>query len=264
MKSEALFLQQFWLPHYSKFFEPQDLHVHSDGSQDETEQLCRDAGVSLTVVPPDTVRHGQNNVYIVEVIDKLLRDYECVLFAESPDDVIIPGPEHDFDIRKYIDSFLSSQDQYRFFTCYNVTHRVGEEPAYDPNRGTLLSQRGTFIRAPQYDNSFLWKVRPTWGRGWHDLVGVNNGKRIVGGGDAQGEDRRLYNFHIHYADFDLCNARHKVRHQMYSAEERLKGLYSFQVDNELRDMMLKMVTDPKHYFADGNIHWPASWMQNVI
>jgi hypothetical protein len=264
VKSEELFLRTFWLPHYSKFFEHQDLHVHSDGSLDGTEKLCRDAGVNLTVIPPGIVQHGKNNLYIVEVITKLLESYDCVLFAESPDDIIIPGPMHSHNLNQYIDAFMASPDVYRFLTCYNVTHRVNAEPDYDPANGLLLTQRNAFIRCPQYDNPFLWKSRPTWGRGWHDLIGVNDGKRICGGGDMQGDDKRLYNIHIHYADFRYCNARHKVRQATYSAEERLNNLYSCQVDDKLRSVMQGMLDDPKSYFADGIIQEVPVWMKTII
>jgi len=265
VKSEALFLERFWLPHYSQFFEPRDLHVHSDGSLDATNDLCTQAGVSLTVVAPGAVEFGKNNVYIVNIIARLLEDYDCVLFGESPDDVIVPGPQHACDLGKYVDDFVqNSVDPYRFLTCYNVTHNTLTEPAFDPARGKLLAQRSTFIRCPQFDNSFLWKVVPTWGRGWHDLVGVNGGKRIMGGGDQQGDAKRLYNFHIHYADFDLCNARHHVRQATYSAQELQNGLYSCQIDNELCGMMTKMISSPATYFAGARIDPPPPWMRSIV
>lgn len=264
VKSEALFLEKFWLPYYSKFFDVQDLHVHAEQSFDGTEELCRKFGVTLTEIPPGTVQHGKNNVYIVEVIDRLLQDYECVLFAESPDDIITPGPRHGSNLRTYVDEFIASEDTYRFLTCYNVTQDVDKEPVY--TGGPLLSTRGTFVRCPQYDNSFLWKTRPIWGRGWHDLVGVNNGKRICGGGDTQGEEKRLYNLHIHYADFGMCNARHQVRQSTYSYDERQNNLYSCQIDGELLTVMKHMHDFPHLCFSDAIKETldASHWMRQII
>src|SRR5262245_13861426 len=115
VKNEGIFMP-FWLKHYAKFFEPQDLYVHSDASIDDTEALCRAAGVNFIPVPVGTVKVGQNDKYIKGCIVALLEHYDCVLFAESPDDILTPGPAHDCDLRRYMDEFRTSKEPYRFLT----------------------------------------------------------------------------------------------------------------------------------------------------
>jgi len=256
VKNEEVFLP-FWLEHYTRCSDPQDLFIHSDGSTDSTAGLCRGVGVNFHEIPPGTVPVGKNDRYIKGVITQLLASYECVLFAESPDDIIVPGHEHGHDMTTYIDEFLESADRHRFLTAINVMH-TDDDAAYDPKKGTLLSQRTRGVRCPQYDNAFMWKDTPTWGRGWHDL----GGPRIVGGGDTQGENKRLYNLHIHYADFDLCNRRHHDRQRTFSPEQL--NAYESRTDLSLRGLIRQMADHPEKQFSGGYIVKLEPWMQRVI
>lgn len=255
VKDEGVFMP-FWLRHYGRFFEPQDLYVHSDGSTDDTETQCVSAGTNFYAIPPGTVAVGKNNVYVKRIISELLQSYECVLFAESPDDIIVPGPTHNNDLRAYLDDFIKSSDTYRFLTGVNVIQHQLEAP-YDPAR-SLLSQRSHAVRCLQYDNPFLWKVEPLWGRGWHDL----GGPRLEGMGDAQGEDKRLYNLHIHYADFELANRRHHVRLRTFNVQQR--NAYMCRVDGDLRRMMDEMLAAPHAWFSNGKSFTIEPWMRCVI
>jgi hypothetical protein len=256
VKDEEVFMP-FWLEYYTRFFGPQDLYVYSDGSTDNTEGMCRSVGVNFHPIVPGTVQVGKNDRYIKSVITQLLERYECVLFAESPDDIIVPGPAHNHNLSTYLDDFIASSDRYRFLTGINIIQGPHESP-YDHAKGTLLSQRQIAVRCNQYDNAFLWKDTPLWGRGWHDL----GGKRLCGMGDVQGEDKRLYNLHIHYADFDLCNRRHQARQRTYSDEQ--KQAYSSRVDGDLRSLMFEMVTTPAQQFSEGKLVPIESWMQRII
>jgi hypothetical protein len=247
----------FWLSHYSKFFESCDLHVHSDDSIDNTEELCRAAGTEFYAIPRGTIAIGKNDRYIKCVITDLLERYECVLFAESPDDIITPDLSHGHDLNSYIKEFLSSSDTHRFLSGINII-QSRDESLYDPALGTLISQRKHAIRCPQYDNPFLWKTTPLWGRGWHDL----GGNRLVGMGDVQGDEKRLYNMHIHYADFELANKRHHVRQQTYNKERQTA--YASYVDDKLRDVMDEMLARPSYWFSGGHTFLIPDWAKSII
>jgi hypothetical protein len=224
---------------------------------DDTEQQARAHGCTFVPVRPGTIPVGKNNRYIKGIIAELLVQYECVLFAESPDDIIVPGPSHGHNLRAYLDDFLKSEDTYRFLSGINIVQGPNE-PSYDPLKGTLLSQRQYAIRCNQYDNAFLWKTTPLWGKGWHDL----GGKRLCGMGDLQGESKRLYNLHIHYADFDLANRRHHFRQRTFNDEQ--KRAYMCRVDDDLRGAMTEMILKPSHWFSEGNVVPIERWMQDVI
>jgi|SRR5579863_3680600 len=256
VKNEGIFMP-FWLEYYTRFFEPQDLYVHSDGSTDNTEGQCHAVGVNFHAVPRGTITVGKNDKYVKVIIAQLLERYECVLFAESPDDILVPGPVHNCNLQTYLLDFIRSREPYRFLTGINIVQGPHELP-YDPSKGTLLSQRQFAIRCNQYDNAFLWSVPPLWGRGWHDL----GGSRLCGMGDEQGENKRLYNLHIHYADFDLCNRRHHVRQATYTPEQ--KAAYSSKVDGDLRTFMFEMVSKPETQFSEGKLVPVESWMKSVI
>jgi hypothetical protein len=219
--------------------------------------MVRSVNVNLIEIPPGTVPFLANDKYIKPAITKLLESYECVLFAESPDDVLTPGPVHDCDLGKYLIDFISGPDRYRFLTGINIVQNKGELP-YDPMKGTLLSQRSTMVRCQRYDNPFLWRDTPLWGRGWHDL----GGGRIVGGGDTQGDDKRLYNLHIHYADFELTNRRHRQRLASYTDQQRT--MYESFVDNGLWDHMCKMITNPQEVLRCGYTSKMEPWMAKII
>ena len=255
VKNEGIFMP-FWLKHYTKYFEPQDLYVHSDGSSDNTEDLCKAAGVNFYPIIPGTIPVGKNDRYIKIVIQQLLEKYDCVLFAESPDDIIVPGPVHNHDLRAYMDEFRASGEPYRFLSGINIIQHQDEAP-YDSSR-PLLAQRKYAVRCPQYDNAFLWQTVPMWGRGWHDL----GGGRLEGMGDEQGEDKRLYNLHIHYADFGLANARHHVRQQTYGLAQR--EAYRSEVDGDLRRIMTEMLDKPSYWFSNGRLVNVEPWMARVI
>ena len=255
VKNEGIFMP-FWLKHYTKFFEPQDLFVHSDSSTDDTEAQCRAAGVNFIPVPYGRIQVGQNDKYIKGCVTALLEHYDCVLFAESPDDIITPGPVHGYDLKLYLNEFRASREPYRFLTGINIIQHRDEAP-YDRSR-PLLAQRRYAVRCPQYDNAFLWSVPPMWGKGWHDL----GGGRLEGMGDEQGEDKRLYNLHIHYADFDLANARHHVRQRTYAHAQR--EAYMSRVDSDLRDVMTEMIEKPSYWFSNGCPAEVESWMAQVI
>lgn len=256
VKNEGIFMP-FWLKHYTKYFDPADLVVHSDGSTDDTEEQCRAAGVSFVAVPPGRIQVGKNDKYVKNVITDLLNQYEAVLFAESPDDIIVPGPAHNHDLRFYMQDFLSSPDRFRFLSGVNIIQHKDEKP-YDPKRGTLLSQRNYAVRCTQYDNPFLWKDTPLWGRGWHDL----GGPRLDGMGDQQGEAKRLYNLHIHYADFALANARHHVRKLTYNLDQQ--NAYMCRVDEDLRTVMTEMIERPSYWFSNGHLIPVEDWMRTVV
>lgn len=255
VKNEGIFMP-FWLKHYGQFFEPRDLYVHSDSSSDETEELCQAAGVNFVPVPSGHVLVGHNDKYVKGAIAALLEHYECVLFAESPDDIIVPGPVHDHDLKRYLDEFRASGEPYRFLTGINIIQHSDEAP-YDPAR-PLLSQRRHAVRCPQYDNAFLWSVTPMWGRGWHDL----GGGRLEGMGDEQGEDKRLYNLHIHYADFALANSRHHVRQRTYGHAQR--QAYMSRTDDDLRTVMSEMLEKPARWFSNGRLVDVESWMTQIV
>ena len=256
VKDEGIFMP-FWLKHYTKYFAPEDLYVHSDESTDSTEEQVRAAGVNFVPVLPGSMPVMKNDRYIKGVIEQLLGKYEAVLFAESPDDIIVPGPAHDYDLGKYMADFVRSKEPYRFLTGINIMEREGEA-AYDPAKGNLIAQRSTAIRCPQYDNPFLWSIKPLWGRGWHDL----GQGRLEGYGDKQGEDKRLYNLHIHYADFGLANARHHVRLLTYNTYQQ--QAYSARVDQDLRNVMNEMISRPKYWFSNGQVIPIEDWMKAVI
>lgn len=257
VKNEGIFMP-FWLRHYGKTFAPGDMYVHSDSSTDDTESQVVSAHANFVAVPPGTIAVGQNDKYVKRVIADLLNSYECVLFAESPDDIIVPGPSHDHNLWRYIVDFLSDDDQYRFLSGVNII-QGSDEPAYDPDRNSsLLAQRQYAVRCPQYDNAFLWKSVPQWGRGWHDL----GAGRLEGMGDAQGEGKRLYNLHIHYADFDLCNRRHHVRQATYDWSQR--EAYISTVDDDLKATMKDMLERPDYWFSNGKIVPVEPWMSTVI
>jgi hypothetical protein len=266
VKNEETFMP-FWVRHYSRWFDPQDMWVYDKMSVDRTRQILpvganiidvRDGDVPI--VPPWPL--PDNSIHVRQVIAQLLESYECVLFAESPDDILVPGPHHGCDLRKYLEEFVAGPDRYRFLTCYNIMH-LASEPTYDPGRGNLIAQRSTMVRCPQYDNSFLWKEKPWWGRGWHNLgPTVNSGKRLCGWGEKQGPEKQLYNLHIHYADFMLTNARHTSRLASYTMVEREN--YATQTNSELRSLMNRMIDEPEKNFSDGVRLEIEPWMKGVI
>lgn len=266
VKNEETFMP-FWAKHYSRFFEPQDMFIYDKLSEDRTRELAP-AGANIIdvhpgeipVIPPWPL--PDNSTHVRNVIAQLTEKYECVLFAESPDDVLTPGPHWNGDLRAYLEDFVQGPDRYRFLTCYNIMHRSGE-PLYDPAKGNLIAQRSTMIRCPQYDNSFLWKERPWWGTGWHNLgPTVNGGKRLNGMGPTQGVDKQLYNLHIHYADFGLTNQRHQHRLRTYNSTERQH--YAVQTDGALRALMDDMIARPDKNFSFGQTLPVEPWMKTVI
>ena len=263
VKDEEVFMP-FWVKHYSKWFSPTDFYIHSDGTADNTLNLLpRGTNIievkdcDIPSVPPWPGK--ANDVYIKRVISNLLEDYECVLFAESPDDIIVPSPAHDCDLLKYVEKFVDSDRNYEHLTCVNVTHDLASnEAAYDVSKGTLLSQRTKMIRANQYDNAFLWKEIPWWQNGWHNLgPRVNNGKRLCGRGDGS-----LYNLHIHYADYDLCNIRHTQRCNVFN-ETQLK-CYVHWTNQQLKNVMCEMISNPGKWFSEGAVLDLESWMKDVV
>ena len=81
-------------------------------------------------------------------------------------------------------------------------------------------------------------------------------------GDSQGESKRLYNLHIHYADFDLCNRRHLVRQATYDYSQR--EAYISTVNDDLKATMNDMLTRPDFWFSNGKIVPIEPWMRSVI
>jgi hypothetical protein len=200
---EAVFFP-IWLNYYGRFFAPDDIYVldheTTDGSTDRegfvripVEHECVDMRWLR-----DTIQAKQN---------ELIERYDVVLITDV-DEIVAPDPATGM-LGDYIDRFDKP-----FVNCtgFELLHQKDEEPPYDPAR-PILQQRHHWFQNFAYSKPVLAREAMDWHLGFH--------ARMDGKADF---DASLHMIHLHRMDYDLCLARHRLRHGMaWSDRDLAKG-----------------------------------------
>ncbi|MEX3106032.1 glycosyltransferase family 2 protein [Streptomyces sp. ST1015] len=190
VRDEAFFLP-LWLRHYSRSFDPADIHVLDHGSTDGSTD--GDGFVRVPVDHPwvdvlwlrDTVQAYQH---------RLMERYDAVLYADV-DEIVVPDPR----AGTLADCLDRLRDPVVRCTGYEVVHQPGTEPPLDPDR-PVLAQRTRWFRNPLYDKPALARIPLTYGPGWHACRET-----------SAAPDPDLYLVHLHRVDYGRCLARHRAR-----------------------------------------------------
>lgn len=159
--NEPLFFPM-WLAYYSRYFDPSDIYVihllkptrvpFDDWIEQQT------GFVRIPYIDKDICDFQLVVNRAQEVQSKLLKKYECVLFAEADEFV-----SHYTGLGNYIDNW---NGQVEVTNGYEVVHRFEEEPDIDLN-APILAQRNWWNWDKNYCKPLLVRVPITYIWGFH-------------------------------------------------------------------------------------------------
>jgi hypothetical protein len=192
VKNESIFLP-IWLRHYQQYFANEDIYILDHQSTDGS---TLNLPVNVRLVSNDYVGDHEWMAKIASDFQKeLLKEYECVIFAEG--DEIIYSPEKSFD--KAIDEFIQSDDLYATCSGYSVIQDIQNEPPLC-HGDCIFEKRNFWYKDPLEDKTLISKVPLEWTWGFHRLKGRNNNYSTT-----------FYLAHFHRLDYETMVKRHKVR-----------------------------------------------------
>jgi hypothetical protein len=200
---EAAFFP-IWLRYYSRFFAPDDVYVLD---HETTDGSTEGGGFTRIPVAHDCVDMRWLRDTIQAKQHELIERYDVVLITDV-DEIVAPDPATG-TLGDYIDRFDKP-----FVNCvgYELLHQRSEERPYDPEL-PILNQRHYWFPNFAYSKPVLAREPMEWHLGFH--------ARMDGQADF---DKSLHLIHLHRMDYDLCLARHRLRHQMeWSERDLAKG-----------------------------------------
>jgi hypothetical protein len=207
MQDEPRFLP-IWLAYYRQHFDAEDIYVLNHDSKDPATLavLAREPGIHIVPVHNE---HSFDHIWLRDTVvlqqQALLREYQCVLFAEI-DEMVFVNPLAIGalpSLREYIDHFLALPDSpYQRCTGWNVVHRPDRGEANLDWHRPLLPQRRFCHRHPGYNKYLLSKVPLSWNIGFHILMEPVPEPN-------QSPPGSLDLLHIHQIDYDYTRERHR-------------------------------------------------------
>jgi hypothetical protein len=212
--NESVFLP-IWLDYYSRAFAPQDIYVldnqTTDGSTDRE-------GFVRIGVEHDEVDHPWMVQTVQDLQHELLDRYEMVLVTDV-DEIVTPHPRAG-SLSEYLDRF---DEEWVNCLGYELLHMRDSEPPLDLDR-PILDQRHHWFHNDGYDKAALATVPMRWRPGFH------------GREDFQFNlDPDLRMVHLHRMDYEICQARHRVRSRRAWApldEQKQWAIHNQVVDDE--------------------------------
>jgi hypothetical protein len=188
--NEPVFLP-IWLDYYSRFFDPQDIYVFDNESDDASTE--REGFVRIPV------RHGRvDHTWMLRTIQdlqhELLGRYDVVLVTDV-DEIVAPNPGWG-TLGRYLDRF--DED---WVNClgYELLHVRDEEPPLRLDR-PIFAQRHHWYFNDAYNKAALASVPMEWTPGFH---GRTDGSYNL--------DPDLRMIHLHRMDYGICLERHRIR-----------------------------------------------------
>ena len=201
--NEAVFLP-IWLAYYSRFFEPGDIYVFDNETDDGSTE-----GDGFIRMP---VRHNRvDHTWMLNTIQdlqhELLKRYDMVLVTDV-DEIVAPDPRWG-TLGSYLDRF--DED---WVNClgYELIHIRDEEPRLELER-PILAQRHHWYFNDAYNKAALATKPMQWTPGFH---GRTDGSYAL--------DPDLRMIHLHRMDYELCLARHRTRsHRRWARRDAKRG-----------------------------------------
>lgn len=181
-----------WINHYKKYFDVKDIfilnHQTDDGSTDNL-------SVNVIEVVNELAFDHQWLVDTVQSFQqKLLNDYECVIFAEA--DELLYSP--DKPLNETINDFLASDDKYITCKGYDIIQSLIEEKALTLD-DDIFQFRSFWYPNSMYDKTLISKIPLNWAWGFHTISLPTSYKY------------NIHMAHLHRVDLELMFKRHQER-----------------------------------------------------
>jgi Glycosyl transferase family 2 len=188
--NEPVFLP-IWLGYYSRFFEPQDIYVLDNESDDGSTDR---GGFVKIPVRHNRVDHRWMLRKIQDLQHELLDRYDMVLVTDV-DEIVAPDPRSG-TLGEYLDRF---DEEWVNCLGYELLHVRDEEPPLELDR-PILAQRHYWYFNDAYNKAALATAPMDWTPGFH---GRTDGSYAL--------DPDLRMIHLHRMDYGLCLERHRTR-----------------------------------------------------
>jgi hypothetical protein len=193
----AVFLP-IWLSYYSQFFAAEDIYVLDHESTDDS---TSGPGFNRIPVVNDAVNHTWMASVLEEQQRKLFERYDVVLTTDI-DEIVAPSPDTG-TLGEYIDRF---DDEFVNCRGRELLHMKDREGPFDPGEPVLAQRRYWFANGG-YDKPALAAVPTKWDPGLHRL---SDGRF--------NQDPTLNLVHLHRMDYEICQARHRLRSRLRWSE----------------------------------------------
>lgn len=193
VKNESYFLP-IWLKHFKKFFNNEDIYILDHQSSDGS---TKNLDVNTFLITNDLTFDHQWLTNQVEIMqEKLLEEYQCVLFCEV-DELIYTVNE---DFNNFIKLFLLDPTS-NFVTVRShelIQDLDNELPITEED--LIFENRNKWFHWKMYDKTLLSKIPLKWVWGFHDTIGYKKDFKY-----------ELFLVHLHRFDFELMLKRHTER-----------------------------------------------------
>ena len=199
-----------WYNYYSQFFDSRDMYclINEEG---DTSFEGFDINVEYRESDLSIGLHQSLVNNTTQKIKQLFEEYEWVVFTET-DELIVPNPSV---YKNFTDIFNSETNQ----RCcgYNLIQHESEE-AFDSER-SILSQRGYWVRTPQYDKTLILKQPVTYALGYHHCKSETH------------TNKNIVLIHLHYFDRDIMlNKLNRTRKFDWGSEAVNSGIQNKSED----------------------------------
>lgn len=184
----------FWLAHYGKDFDADDLfvldHDSTDGSTRRLDGRCH--------VVPVHRQAAFDHHWLKSVVEDfyafLLRSYDVVVFTEA-DEFLIVDPLRHAGLGAYLDALDRPAAR---CSGFQVVQQAHEAPLQFDR--PVLVQRAWWHASLEYSKRLVGRIPLRWADGFHVEFNAPD--------DAP--DPALLLVHLHRADYDICLTRHRA------------------------------------------------------
>jgi hypothetical protein len=227
VKNERYFLP-IWLNYYKNIFDIKDIYIldnnSNDGSTDDLDVKVEKAYNNISF------DHAWLAEKISETVTKLLKAYDCVVFAEVDEILISPN----YPLLNLLEIFYKSNHKYLTAKGFHLVQNLNKEIFLEKEFSiyNILNRRNFWKPDGMYDKTLITKIPLKYHVGFHDADLIEKNFQY-----------ELTLIHLRNYDLNVCVKRILERTEGFNLEEGSLGFHnkqtSYNFQKEYHENILK-------------------------